>query len=194
MDPSIDRILSFWFDPDIQFKRWFDQSKEFDNLIRSRFGEFVFQARTTKLDAWTENPRGSVAMLVLLDQFSRNIFRGSAESYSSDSKALDIAVKGLAKGYDRQVDLPQQALFYLPFVHNESLLGQVAAISLYENYVQRCQSDSVVKDFASVSKAFAERHREVIAMFGRFPARNEALGRESTVKEIQFLKENPDGL
>ena len=194
MDPSIDRILSFWFDPRYQFKRWFEQSDDLDNQIRTHFGDLVSQAlRTPTLDSWTETPKGTLAMLVLLDQFTRNIFRGSAEAFGGDAKALDIAVRGLAKGFDREVEPMQQALFYLPLMHDEKLLSQVAAVALYESYAQRCEPESQAKSFALGSVGFAKRHLDAVAKFGRFPKRNEVLRRESTMEENEFLKERPEG-
>ncbi|KAK3168515.1 hypothetical protein OEA41_004963 [Lepraria neglecta] len=193
MDLSIDRIISFWFDPCYQVKRWFEKSDDLDNQIRVDFGDLVSQARTPALDSWTQNPRGTLAMLVLLDQFTRNIFRGSAEAFDGDAKAMDISVKAISKGFDREVEPMQQALFYLPLMHNESLLSQIATVSFYENYAQRCQSDSPAKSFATDSVGFAKNHRDVIAMFGRFPGRNKALGRTSTAEEVQYLKEHPSG-
>ena len=193
MDPSIDRIISFWFDTHDQRKRWFEQSDELDKQIKTEFGNLVSQARTPALDKWTQGPKGTLAILVLLDQFSRNIFRGSADSFSGDAKALDIAMQGIAKGLDREVEPIQQALFYLPLMHNETLLGQIAAVSLYENYAQRCEPDSPAKTFATDSIGFAKQHRDVISRFGRFPRRNEALGRKSTAEELEYLRENPHG-
>jgi uncharacterized protein (DUF924 family) len=193
MDQSIDRIISFWFDTHDQRKRWFEQSDELDKQIKTEFGDLVSQAHTPSLDSWMQNPKGTLAMLVLLDQFSRNIFRGSPDSFSGDAKALDIAMKGIAKGLDREVEPMQQSLFYLPLMHNESLLGQIAAVSLYESYAQRCEPDSPAKTFATDSIGFAKQHRDVIAIFGRFPRRNEALGRTSTAEELEYLKNNPHG-
>lgn len=193
MDPSIDRVLSFWFDPRYQFKRWFEQSDELDNEIRVGFGDLVSQARTPTLDSWTQDPKGTLAMLVLLDQFTRNIFRGSAEAFSGDAKALDIAVKGISKGFDHEVGPMQQALFYLPLMHSESLLSQIATVAFYENYAQRCEPDSPSKSFATGSIEFSKKHRDVIATFGRFPGRNKALGRKSTMEEVEYLKEHPTG-
>ncbi len=193
MNPNIPPVLSFWFAPGHHFTRWFIASEDLDRQIKSNFGDLVSQARTPSLDHWTENPQGTLAILILLDQFPRNIFRGSPESFSSDPKALDVAVKGIAQGHDRAVLPIQQAFFYLPLMHSERLLAQVSGLAAYEGMLQRCQKDEEAKAFAESGLDFARRHRDVILKFGRFPSRNAILGRESTVEEKDFLKENPSG-
>jgi len=166
---------------------------EFDAEIKDKFGSLVDQARASKLNAWTEQPKGTLALLVLLDQFPRNIFRGSSLSYSSDETASTIATQAIANGFDVAVSPMQQAFFYLPLMHSESLLGQVASKVLLEGMVRRCDPESEAGMFAKVSLSIAQKHMDVIKQFGHFPARNEALGRESTVEEIEFLKEHPGG-
>lgn len=195
MDPSISRILDFWFDPrhlaDPQL--WFRQDPTLDQIIRDQFGDLVSQARTPALDGWTQNPQGTLAMLILLDQFPRNIFRGSPESWSSDAKALNVSTVAIANGFDTQVVSMQQMFFYLPLMHAETLLGQIASVALYEGFVQSCEPESPVKIYAINSLGFAKNHRDVIAMFGRFPSRNKVLQRETTRKEKEFLEQHPSG-
>ena len=187
-------ILKFWFEHPEPISRWFTPSEAFDDEISTKFSEFVKEARdTAKLDDWTQNPDSTLALLLLLDQFPRNIFRGSPESYQSDSKALKVATEAIAQDFDRQVDLLGQPFFYLPFMHNETLVGQVAGRALYENCVRRCGNESDAKKFAQNGAVWGQQHLEVIARFGRFPSRNIALQRESTKEEIEFLKENPQG-
>jgi len=164
-----------------------------DNEIKEQFGDLVVKARASELASWAEQPHGALALIVLLDQFSRNIFRGSPLSYSSDSVALEVATEAIAKGFDREVTHLQQSFFYLPLMHSESLLGQIAALSLYENLCHRCEPDSMSKEYAESSTQFSRLHRDVIMRFGRFPSRNEVLGRISTPEEIKFLKEHPSG-
>ena len=192
-DPEIDRVLAFWFDDRYPTTRWFFQSDDLDNQIRTDFGTLVKKARTAELDGWTEKPQGALALVILLDQFCRNLHRRSPESYSADSKALDISIKALAKGFDRELPLTQQSFFYTPFMHNESMIGQIASKALYEGLVSRCGDDVKAKTFAGSSIHFSQKHMDVISRFGRFPARNEALGRKSTPEEIAYLKENPTG-
>lgn len=151
-----------------------------DNEIKAQFGDLVEKARASQLSTWAEQPQGALALIVLLDQFPRNIFRGSDLSYSSDSMALEVATEAIAKGFDREVTHLQQPFFYLPLMHSENLLSQVAALSLYENLCHRCEPDSMSKEYAMSSTKYSGLHRDVIMRFGRFPSRNEVLGRVST--------------
>lgn len=107
--------------------------------------------------------------------------------------ALDVAARGIARGFHREVPSIQTQLFYLPFMHAESLVSQVAAIALYEGLVERCEADSELKELIQGSLEFSKRHAKCIMTFGRFPSRNEALGRESTTEEVEYLKEHPSG-
>jgi len=144
--------------------------------------------------SWTEGPKGSLALLLLLDQFPRSIFRGSPLSYSSDPMALDIATKSIAKGFHKEVTLMQEAFFILPLVHSESLISQIASYALKESLLSRCKPGSKEESFVKLGVRAAEGHRDIIVKFGRFPGRNNALGRESAPEEIQFLKGNQSGL
>ena len=193
MDSHIPRILSFWFDHPEPIPRWFRQSDDLDNQIRDQFGGLVTQARSNTLDGWAQEPDGALAMLILLDQFPRNIFRGSADSYSSDAKARNVTIRAVARGFDRQVPSIRQPFFYLPLMHQEDLLSQIASKALYEGCTLRCGADEVAKDFAEAGVGFGSRHLDVIARLGRYPSRNKALGRESTKEEETFLKEHPLG-
>ena len=193
-DTNIDRIFAFWFDDRHAVTRWFIRDDSLDQQIKSDFGGLVAKARTADLDNWCEEPKGSLALIVLLDQFSRNIYRGSLESYSADAKAVDVTTRAIAEGFDKNMPLIQQSFFYLPYMHSESLLGQIAAKGMYEGLALRCSGgDPKARDFANTSVEMAQKHMDVIAEFGRFPARNKALGRESTTEEIAFLKEHPHG-
>ncbi|KAM0800249.1 hypothetical protein BDR22DRAFT_255675 [Usnea florida] len=192
-NPDIDPILSFWFDPQYPPTRWFTQSAAFDAEITSKFGHLVSLARTTNsLDDWAHSPKGALALLLLLDQFPRNIYRDSAEAYGSDQKALAIATRAVAQGFDREVPMGQQAFFYVPFEHQEDLLVQVASVALFEARVGRCEAGSPEREFVDVGVSASVRHRDAIALFGRFP-RNKVLGRQSTPEELEFLKTHPLG-
>lgn len=188
-DPDIDRIISFWFDPRYPYMRWFNSSSAFDAQIASSFGSLVSTARkTTNLDHWAQSPVGTLALLLLLDQFPRNISRDSADAYSSDPKALAIATRAIAQGFDRDVPLIQQVFFYMPMEHGEQLLSQIACVSFDEGWAARCKVGSSEREFADKIVHWAIRHRNVIACFGRFPARNSLLHRQSTPEEEEFLK------
>lgn len=188
---DINRILSFWFDrPPIE---WFAPPEGFDDECKHHFGELVHKARANELDDWTSEPESSLAILILLDQFSRNIFRGTPEMYAADDKAFDIATRSIAKGFDEKVDKFQALTFYLPLMHHESLIAQVATLSLYKNLIARCEEGSEAKQFHTRGIHAAMGHLGTIEKFGRFPSRNKILGRESTKEELDFLTEFPHG-
>ncbi|KIX94288.1 uncharacterized protein Z520_09998 [Fonsecaea multimorphosa CBS 102226] len=209
-------VLDYWFPPPSADSnpttKWFapPNPEVVDAEIRTQFASLVEQARNDSLDSWGSTPLGSLALIVLLDQFPRNIYRGSGLAYASDSKAVDLAVASVAREFDRSTaDLtPLMAMFfYLPLMHAESLVHQVAGISLFEGLAARCtagfwasspspraavEADEAAK-FVQFSCDFAKAHRDVILRFGRFPSRNEALGRQSTPEEVEFLSQNPAG-
>ena len=191
---DIDLILTFWFDPRYPPSRWFIPSAALDAEIISRFSQLVSIARTTdSLDDWAQSPKGALALLLLLDQFPRNMYRDSAEAYGSDQKALAVATRVIAQGLDREMPRVQQAFFYLPFEHDEQLLSQIASVSLFEGLVGRCEVGAQEWQSADKSVALAVRHRNTIATFGRFPSRNAVLHRQSTPEELEFLKTHPLG-
>lgn len=195
-DPNITRLLTFWFPPNLPLAdataRWFRPNSTLDAEIKSLFNPLITSAQTTSLDHWTDAPRGTLALLLLLDQFPRNCFRGSAASFDADAKALDVAVRAIAKGQDRTVEPTQALFFYLPLMHDETILGQVAGIALYEGLVRRCETEEF-RLFAESALGYSRSHLQVVQRFGRFPGRNDALGRESTEEEREFLKEHPSG-
>jgi uncharacterized protein (DUF924 family) len=212
---DVDTLISFWFTKhetdtvDLRHK-WFMTTPGFDDEIRDNFAGLVQQARANELDSWTEEPESTLALLLLLDQvrilvqdkanaltiyqFPRNLFRGSGESFSSDSKAADIATAAIAKGFPKTLPPYQQLFCYIPLLHAESLVHQIAAVALYEGMASNSTSDAEYKEFFANSILSAEKHRDVIMQFGRFPGRNKAIGRESTPEEIEFLKDHPYGL
>ena len=193
MDPEINRTLSYWFEGEDVHKKWFGGGPAVDDEIRDQFGALVEKARASQLSSWAEEPKGTMALLVLLDQIPRNIFRGAYLSHSSDKMALDIATLGIAKGFDRELTRIQQVFFYLPLMHDEQLISQIAALAMYEALLARCPADATEKEFIQRAMYFSGRHRDCIMRFGRFPARNECLGRTSTPDEIQYLIEHPSG-
>lgn len=193
-DPNIHLINSFWFDPSFPESQWFIKCTNFDAEISEKFSHLISLARTTKsLDHWLHSARGSLALLLLLDQFPRNVFRNCPEAYISDGKALNVASQAIAKGFDRQMPLMQQAFFYLPFEHQEQLICQDTCVSLFVSLVGRCEVGLEEKLFADKELDFAIRHKNVVATFGRFPGRNVALHRQSTYEELEFLRKHPLG-
>ena len=178
-------VLEFWFGaPDSpEFGRprapWFVKSAEFDALIRDRFLATHEAAAAGALDAWASRPLAALALAVVLDQFPRNMFRGTPRAFAADARALALAREVVARGFD-DVLLPVQRWFvYLPFEHAETLGAQRESLRLFE---------PLATDAAGAGTfAYAMRHYAIVARFGRFPHRNAILGRESTPEELAFL-------
>lgn len=190
-----DALLSFWIgDPgeDGSFDRsktelWFGRSEDTDRQLRERFGGLYAAAVRGDLEGWARTPRGRLALVILLDQLSRNLHRGTAEAFAQDARALALAQTALVRG-DPTVLRPVERVFlYLPFEHAEDRAAQRRAVALFEDLVRE-----VAHEHAAPYETFldyAVRHREIVDRFGRFPHRNEALGRETTEEEAAFLKQ-----
>lgn len=168
-------ILDFWFSPEVS-QNWFNRSDELDARIRLKFTEAHAKADAGELDSWLDTPQGALAVIILLDQFSRNMFRGSPKSFASDKKALKIAKDALAKGFDKSLNDQEKQFLYLPFMHSENMADQDQSVALYEKLGNATALD------------FAHQHRDIIAKFGRYPHRNAVLARASTAEELEFLK------
>jgi uncharacterized protein (DUF924 family) len=181
-------ILEFWFSPQAR-PLWFEQDKAFDAEIRVRFGTAIHAAQQGELDSWQQSPEATLALLLLLDQFSRNVYRRQAKAFLGDERARQIADRAIAKGFDRQFDYDRRRFFYLPFEHGENMADQQRAVMLFERAVDEVAPQD--RDTALQQLDYAHRHRIIIERFGRFPHRNEALGRPSTEAEIAFLRQ-PD--
>lgn len=187
----INEILAFWFlptdDPGRGAMRdvWFKRDAAFDAEIAGRFGGAVEAAATGALDSWASLPEGALALIVLLDQFPRNLFRGQARAFATDAKARAIAAQAVALGFDRLREPLERLFIYLPFEHGETLADQERAVGLIAALPPAPWRDNVVD--------YARRHRATIERFGRFPARNAALGRPPTPEEIEFLTTHPSG-
>lgn len=175
-------ILNFWFgEPGTsnyaQYKDfWFQSTPEFDEQIRTQFESIYKKAMKGELDAFSETPEGSLALVILLDQFPRNMYRGTPQAFASDQKALAVVIEALEKKFDQDL-LPIQRMFlYLPYEHSENMEDQEQSVKLFEKLGDE------------LALKYAIEHRNVIAQFGRFPHRNAILGRESTSEEIKFLQ------
>jgi uncharacterized protein (DUF924 family) len=193
MDPNIVRINSYWFETDNAMQKWFQGGPQVDEEIKSQFSDLITLARASKLTPWTQQPQGTLALLLLLDQFPRNVFRSTPDAFSSDAMALDVAITAIAKGQHKEVTPLQQVFFHTSFTYDERLISQVTCVALNEALAARCERDAEISKFAQASVDSAKNHLDVILRFGRFPARNAALGRESTADEIEFLKDHPLG-
>lgn len=188
----IEAILTFWFghptDADYgQYRKaWFVKNPDFDQEIRQRFLTDYENAAAGSIDHWQEDPQSAIALLLLLDQFPRNLFRGQPRSFATDSQARVIAAHLVDTGQDQQLTPAQRFFVYVPFEHSEALTDQNRCIELMQNLV------NTVPDLDKGLKGgldYAIRHRDVIQRFGRFPHRNEILGRQSTPEEIEFLQQ-----
>jgi uncharacterized protein (DUF924 family) len=166
---------------------WWSKNADVDEAIRERFEETIKLAASDQLNHWLTEPHGRLALILLTDQFPRNIYRGTAKAFEFDAKALAWSLDGIDSGCDRQLRPIERTFFYLPLEHSESLAYQERSVALFRNLVQDVE-DSRRGPFLEYLD-FAERHRDVIKRFGRFPHRNAILGRESTLEELAFLKE-----
>lgn len=183
MDPE--KVLSFWFDGDDS--RWWKKDPDFDATIQERFGAWVAAASRGELQGWRDQPRSCLALIVLLDQFTRNTRRGSGTAWADDPQALAAAEGALAAGHDQQVGHRERQFFYMPLMHAEDLARQERCVALFQAYVEAAPDDR--RAGAENNLRFAVAHRDIIARFGRFPHRNTLLGRTSTPEEDAFLQQ-----
>lgn len=184
-------ILDFWFGGDSLHELdrsdvWFGKATALDNQIRARFGERVESAGTGAFDDWAKTAQGALALILLLDQFPRNIYRGDAKSFAFDERARRIAENALDRGLDSKLSVIERIFLYLPFEHSEDLAAQDRAVELYT----RLAADAEPDERAIVDQAleYASLHRAIISRFGRFPHRNDLIGRETSPEEREFLK------
>lgn len=187
-DPRIIQVLDFWFAPPGHAEHnrtravWFKKDDTFDAEIRERFGVLTDDASTGALDAWDATVEGALAKIVVLDQFTRNAFRGTPRSFAGDARALATARVLVAKGADRALPGVRRLFVYLPFEHAEDLATQEESLRLFRTLAadEPAHADLVT---------WAEQHHAIVARFGRFPHRNAILGRKSTPEEEAFLRE-----
>lgn len=185
LDPRADAVLQYWFGTrgsdqwGAMRPLWFAGGEAADTEIRDRFGALYDEAYSGALDDWAASAEGSLALLLVLDQFSRNLHRGSARAFDADAKALAIASDAIDRGFDQQVLPIMRWFFYLPFEHAEDLDAQRRAVALF----------SALPDDADrqMGLDYAKRHLAVIERFGRFPHRNARLGRPSSAEEAAWL-------
>ena len=165
--------------------QWFTKSDAFDVELRSRFGATIEDALAARLDRWAETAEGRLALLIVLDQFTRNSFRGQAKSFDGDKKALALAQQGIALGHDQQVLPMARIFFYLPLEHAEDLALQEQSVAMFQRLADEATPEQ--KAFFDGTLDYAHKHEEVVRRFGRFPHRNAILGRESTLAEQEYL-------
>jgi len=192
---TVDSILAYWFgaDPDraaLAKERadlWWSKDSEVDNEIRERFESSVQWAGEGKLNAWLAQPRGRLALIILTDQFPRNIYRDSPRAFAFDAKALDWSLAGIELGRDRALRPIERVFFYLPLEHSERLAHQERSVRMFSEIVPTAASDQ--REIFEYYLNFAILHRDIVARFGRFPHRNRILGRSSTPEELDFLSQ-----
>ncbi len=180
-------LLDFWFGPHGHPERgtlrrvWFSPNAEFDAEIRQRFSRDVAEAGRGRLDGLAATADGVLALLILLDQFPRNMFRGEARAYAYDAKARAVARLAVGMGLDKVLSPVQRIFVYLPFEHSEDTDDQIRSVALFKTLPPVSWRDEVID--------YAVRHHEIVARFGRFPHRNATLGRPSTAEELSFLEQ-----
>lgn len=171
-------VLDFWIG-EIGPEGWYKGDEEIDAEIRDRFGDLWQAASMGGLDHWIDGPAGTLAFLVITDQFSRNIHRGRAEAFATDPAARAAARRAVEEGWDMDVPEPERQFFYLPFEHSEEPEDQALAVDLISTRMPETGAETALH---------ARAHQEIIRRFGRFPFRNAALGRESRAEEVEFME------
>jgi uncharacterized protein (DUF924 family) len=179
-------VLDFWFGREGEegygeFREaWFQKDEEFDRQVRSRFLDDYERAARGEYDRWQEEPESCLALVILLDQFPRNLFRGDPRTHAADDKALVISSEALQKGLDRELLTFQRHFLYMPFMHSEDLEDQRRSVALFRELADEGGPDVT---------EYAEGHRDIVERFGRFPHRNEVLDRRTTPEEAEFLEQ-----
>jgi len=193
INDEIRAVLDFWFSGtdldsptvDSRMDRWFGSEPELDESIGVRFGDLVERASAGELDHWAAEPEGRLALIILLDQFRRNIYRGKPEAFARDNQALKFSIEGTMAGDHNRLSAEQRLFFFMPLQHAESLKIQEKSVSIY-NALAESVTGTLRETFATCAH-FAELHRDIIAEFGRFPHRNSILGRENSSEEAAYL-------
>jgi len=173
---AIDAVLHFWFEESSP-RQWFQKDDDFDKEIRKRFGKLHAQVASGELSGWRDTARGRLAEVIVLDQFSRNLYRDQAQAFAYDGMALVLAQEAVAAGADRELSPAQRAFLYMPYMHSESAGIHVEAVRLFS------------QPGLEVNLDFELKHKAIIDRFGRYPHRNAVLGRDSTPEELAFLQQ-----
>ena len=171
-----EEIINFWF-KECKPEQWFKKNEDFDQMIKNRFSSAIENAINGKLDSWEETETGCLALIILLDQFTRNVFRDTPRAFAGDERALALSQLCFNNDYLTNLDIHRRQFMLMPMMHSENLAVQDTALPLFKKYASE-------KDYE-----YAEKHRDIIARFGRFPHRNVILGRNSTNEELEFLKQ-----
>ena len=188
-------ILDFWFGPldengapkENRFPLWFESNPKTDQTIKERFADDLAKAKQGDLHHWADTAKGRLALIVVLDQFTRNIYRGSGEAFASDHLARDLSATGIDCGHDKQLGVYERAFFYMPLEHSESMADQDRCIEVFTSLKEEARP--AVQEAATRFLDFAHSHRAIIERFGRYPHRNVLLDRPSTPEELAWLNE-----
>lgn len=200
------KVREFWFgkpplSPEQLHRRmqiWFgngitpEQQQHLDESIRSRYERLMAQAAAGELASWADGPRRRLSLILLLDQFPRNIYRGTARAYAYDDQALELALTGMQSGADAALDPVERIFFYMPLQHAEAREAQDESVAAYRRLLREVPES--LKDVFQDSLNHAERHRDVIERFGRFPHRNQTVGRPTTPQEVVYLRESGEAV
>ena len=189
MPSEANEVIDFWFgregEPGYgEFREaWFRKDPEFDRVVQERFGPLYERAAAGELDGWREEARSCLALVICLDQFPRNMFRGDGRTHATDDKALETARYALERALDRELPPFQRVFVYMPFMHSESVEDQRRSVELFGRLAEKPGAPDLT--------SYAVGHMEIVERFGRFPHRNVILGRETTPEEAEFLQ-GPD--
>ncbi len=191
---GVDEIIDFWFSDAADSSEalaqrnalWFGSGRDFDHEVRARFEATIELATTGACNHWEEEPRGLLALILLFDQFTRNIHRGTREAFAHDEAALRLCRESIERGFDLQLPALERIFLYMPLQHVEDPEAQALSVKLTEGLLDECPAAQ--REYFEASHRYAEDHHDVIARFGRFPHRNEVLGRASTAEEREYLQ------
>lgn len=190
---TVSEVLKFWFGeldeegrtgPGVS-KRWFQKNPDFDRQIQEEFLQTYETIANGGLKEWIETPKGRLAYIIVVDQFSRNMFRDSPKMYAADELALEVARAGVEAGEDKELAFAERPFLYMPFMHSEDLGDQQKCVDLFKEFGDELEGEK--KEQIAGNLKYAIQHLEIVERFGRFPHRNEILGRESTPEETEFL-------
>lgn len=189
---KIDEVHEFWFGTienercsQEQSKIWYESSAAQDKQITEQFGDLFRQAKEGSLSEWQMSAKGQLSLIILLDQFSRNMFRGTAEAFATDDVALSICLTGMEQTQDKSLTLVERLFFYHPLQHSESIEIQQLSVRTHESLIQEYSGE--LQEYAKYALGFAKEHHDIVREFGRFPHRNVALERASTEAELNYL-------
>jgi len=195
MTEVVEEVLLFWFGPldngvacESKQRLWWEGREEDDRQLDELFGGLVRRAMRGELDAWASSPRGRLALILLLDQFSRSIYRGTADAFGGDGMALEACRQGIRLGHDLALETAERLFFYMPLEHAESLDAQNLHIAQLESLRQSL--NGAHRGLIDNALDFAHQHRDLIVRFGRFPHRNDVMGRASTEEELAHLNQS----